>query len=238
MSVPILLENIALTATISLPTALEGAINRPRPTEVYDARLDWWSRKLLEAADISLSVSGRENLLANEAFVVMSNHQSHYDIPVLFQALGRRIRMVAKTELFKIPVFASAMRAAGFVEVDRKNRDRAVAALKGAKGAIDAGTDIWIAPEGTRSETGRVGPFKKGGFHMAEDAEARILPVTIEGTRRVLQAHDWRVKKSHHVSVVIGKPIDAPAYGPERRAELMDAVRAAIVAPLPEALRG
>ncbi len=236
MSIPILLENIALTATIALPTAFEGALGRPRAASVYDARIDWWSKRLLRSADITLSVSGRENLASDEAFVVMSNHQSHYDIPVLFQALERRIRMVAKTELYKIPIFGKAMRAAGFVEVDRQNRDRAVAALRGAKAFLDAGTDIWIAPEGTRSESGRVGPFKKGGFHLALDAGARILPVSIDGTRHVLRVNDWRVDKSHHVQVVIGKPIDSTSYGRERRDELMAAVRAAILEPLPDEL--
>src|SRR5688572_7441235 len=153
--------------------------------ERYDRRLEEWARRLVKAARIDLVVEGREHLATDEAFVMMSNHQSHFDIVVLFHVLKRRVRMVAKKELYRVPIFAGAMRVAGFIEIDRSDRHQAVAALSGAKDAIAAGTSIWIAPEGTRSETGRLGPFKKGGFHLALTAEARILPITIDGTRKV-----------------------------------------------------
>src|ERR1700749_2978002 len=95
-------------------------------TEICNERLDSWSKDLVRQAGIRIEVSGRENLVPSEAFVVMSNHQSHYDIPVLFQALGVPLRMVAKKELFRIPFMSQAMRAAGFIELDRKNRTNAI----------------------------------------------------------------------------------------------------------------
>lgn len=227
---------IAETAWISVPTVFDGALGRLTP-ELCDRRLDSWSRRLLEHAEIVVTTYGLEHAPEGETFVIMSNHQSLYDIPVLFQALKRRIRMVAKTELFRIPVWSTAMRASGFVEVDRQNRERAVASLNRAKQALAEGTSIWIAPEGTRSDTGKLGAFKKGGFHLALDTGARILPVTVIGTRDVLVARGGTVNPGANVTVTLSAPIDAKAYGEERKAELIEAVRQAIAAHLPEELR-
>src|SRR5687768_11848711 len=105
------------TARISLPTIFEATAGTIQ-AETCDARLEEWSRKLLKDAGIDLVVLGNDPP-ESESFVIMSNHQSLYDIPVLFQTLHRRIRMVTKTELFRIPIWGRAMRAAGFVEVDR-----------------------------------------------------------------------------------------------------------------------
>ncbi len=220
---------IVETAWISVPTVIDSALGRCT-SEGCDRRLDSWSRRLLEQARVNIDVEGLDNAPEGETFVVMSNHQSLYDIPVIFQVLRRRVRMVAKTELFKVPVWAGAMRAAGFVEVDRKNRERAIVSLRRAKEALKGGTSIWIAPEGTRSESGKLAPFKQGGFHLAFETGARILPVSIDGSREVLLARGWTVHDDQRVKVTISPPIDASEYGPKRRQELTDAVRRAIAA--------
>jgi 1-acyl-sn-glycerol-3-phosphate acyltransferase len=220
------------TLRICAPTVVQAAVGT-LTSEMCDARLDDWSKRIIGRAHIELSVEGLENAPPGEAFVVMSNHQSLYDIPVLFQALKRRVRMVAKRELFRIPLFAHAMRIAGFVEVDRANRERAIASLRAAEAALHGGTSIWIAPEGTRSETGRLGAFKKGGFHMALATGTRILPISIIGTRDTLLARGWRVRDGARAHVIIGQPIDPKAFGNERRDELMDAVHRAIAIHLP-----
>ncbi len=224
---------IAETAWISAPTVIESALGRVR-ADVCDTRLDSWSRRLLQQARIEIEVHGLDLAPADETFVVMSNHQSLYDIPVVFQALDRRVRMVAKTELFKVPVWAPAMRAAGFVEVDRKNRERAIESLARAKDALAHGTSIWIAPEGTRSRSGALGPFKQGGFHLALDAGCRILPITIVGTREVLRAKGFKVRPGALVDVWVNEPVDPSEYGHERRAELCEEVRRRITARLPD----
>ncbi|HTA90353.1 MAG TPA: 1-acylglycerol-3-phosphate O-acyltransferase, partial [Polyangiaceae bacterium] len=185
MSVGHLLHAASVTLRISVPTIIQALRGTLTP-ELCDARLDWWSKQLLTKAAISLQITGAERARTGAAFVVMSNHQSHYDIPVLYQSLPLRLRMVAKSELFRIPIWAQAMRAAGFVELDRGARERAIQSLERAKQALAQHTSIWIAPEGTRSRDGALGPFKLGGFHLAAGAGARILPVTISGTRRVL----------------------------------------------------
>jgi 1-acyl-sn-glycerol-3-phosphate acyltransferase len=235
MSFPRLARAIIETLQISVPTVLESARGSLTP-ERCDRRLDWWSRRLLEQADVRLAVTGLDRVPADEAFVVMSNHQSLYDIPVIFQALKRRVRMVAKKELFHIPVWAQAMRSAGFVEIDRTRSDRAIESLKAAEEILRQGTSIWIAPEGTRSRNGQLGRFKKGGFHLALATQTRILPVSIDGTREVLTARGWSVKRGATVRVAASDPVDPSRYGPENLDELVQVVRASVAAHLPSLL--
>lgn len=195
------------TLRICIPTVIQSAFGT-LTTPTCDARLDSWSRAIVRFAEITIDVKGLEHASSEESFVVMSNHQSHYDIPVLFQALRpRRLRMVAKSELFRLPIWTGAMRAAGFVEVNRNNRISAMRSLDRARDAIVGGTSIWIAPEGTRSPDGQLGTFKKGGFHLAAGAGARILPVSIDGTRRILPAKGSRVHNGEHVRVVVHEPV-------------------------------
>jgi 1-acyl-sn-glycerol-3-phosphate acyltransferase len=166
----------------------------------------------------------------------MSNHQSLYDIPVLFQCGLGSLRMVTKAELFKVPVWGRAMEAAGFIRIDRHDRDQAVGALRAKGGSLlAAGTRVWIAPEGTRSRTGALGPFKSGGFRMALEQGVRILPVAITGTRDVLPAQGFVVHTGKQVNVTVLPPIDPAPYGVDRRKDLMDDVRRAIAGALGQA---
>jgi 1-acyl-sn-glycerol-3-phosphate acyltransferase len=227
MSVGHLLRAAGVTLRISIPTLFDALLGR-LTAEVCDARLDWWSKRLLGQARVSLQTVGVEHARGAKAFVVMSNHQSLYDIPALFQALPLRLRMVAKTELFRIPIWAQAMRVAGFVELDRSARERAIESLERAKAALAQGTSIWIAPEGTRSREGSLAPFKLGGFHLAAGAGAPILPVTVAGTRMILPAKGARVALGAIVRVTVHPAIDPAEYGNEVNDSLVHAVRTSI----------
>ncbi len=231
MSLGHLLHAAAVTLRISVPTIFDALRGKLTP-QASDARLDWWSKSLLSNAEVSLHSSGLEHVPANEALVVMSNHQSLYDIPVLYQTLPMRLRMVAKAELFRIPIWARAMREAGFIELDRSARDRAIASLERGRAALAQGTSIWIAPEGTRSHDGTLGVFKLGGFHLAVGAGARILPVTVTGTNRILPAKGARVASGANVSVVVHAPVDPANFGGEVAEPLVQAVRRVIASGL------
>lgn len=232
MSFRHLLHAAWVTLRISVPTIAEATLGRLTP-EACDARLDWWSKRLLADAEVVLSVGGTPFRPGGEAFVVMSNHQSLYDIPALYQSLPLRLRMVAKAELFRIPVWARAMRASGFIELDRSARERAIQSLDRAKAALGSGTSIWIAPEGTRSRDGSLGAFKHGGFHLAVGSGARILPVTVTGTNCILPAKGARVKPGASVRVHVHEPLDPAAFGSEVGDELVQAVRRSIASALP-----
>jgi 1-acyl-sn-glycerol-3-phosphate acyltransferase len=226
------LKNIYETLVISFPTVVD-AFARRVTMEECDRRLAWWAAEIAKNSAYELEVVGREHLGTHgEAFLVMSNHQSLYDVPVLFHVLGANLRMITKTELFRIPVFGPAMKHAGFISIDRSNRTRALQSLEIAKQKIAGGLNVWIAPEGTRSKSGALLPFKKGGFALALDANLRVLPVTLKGTRDILPAKGTRSRAHAHVKVTIHRPLDAKDYaarGPKAgREALMSDVRAAL----------
>lgn len=166
----------------------------------------------MDHAGIQVNVRGRENIDPSRTYLVMSNHQSHFDIPVLFFAFGPNLRMITKKELFKIPVFGPALKGAGFISIDRGDRAKALTALESAKGFLSSGTHIWIAPEGTRSLTGDLLPFKKGGFVLALDTGLPILPVSIRGTRNVLPKGRMRTTRGVSVDVTFHPSIDVTPF--------------------------
>jgi 1-acyl-sn-glycerol-3-phosphate acyltransferase len=222
---------------ISVPTIIDG-YRGTGSKEIYDARLIGWSERILRCADVRLNVEGYPLPSDSETFVVMSNHQSYYDIPVMYQTLRRGLRMVAKTELFRVPIWSRAMRESGMIELNRTNRRAAVESLRRAGEQIRNGTNVWIAPEGTRSRSGVLGPFKTGGFHMALEARVRILPVTIDGSGAVMSANTWLMTPGRTVRVAVHEPVDPAAFGRRRREELIRVVRAAIASALPAEMRG
>jgi len=226
-------KTLVHTARITVSTVIDAVLGRI-DAATLDKRLASWAQAMMDEARITIVVRGREHLGdGSETFILMSNHQSHFDIPVLYRAIPRRIRMVAKAELFRIPLFGRAMKAAGFVKVNREDRRQAVQSLRDSASMLEHGTLLWIAPEGTRSVTGELGSFKSGGFHVALETGHRILPIAIHGTRRVLQSGTIDLHRDRHVSVTILPPIDPHAFGPSRRKELVEAVRSAIAAALP-----
>ncbi len=227
-SLRLTMRSVYETLAISAPTVLDAALGKTSKA-ACDDRLARWSANIVAAIRMQLTVKGRENVGSGETFVVMSNHQSHYDVPVLFHVLGPNLRMVAKQELFRIPVFGKAMQEAGFISVDRKNRESAIRSLELAKPMLRGGTHLWIAPEGTRSLDGRLGTFKKGGFVLARELELRILPVTISGTRNALPSHGALTSPGESVTVTFHPPIASDID----RAELMQTVRDTISSALP-----
>ncbi|CAN5680247.1 lysophospholipid acyltransferase family protein [soil metagenome] len=231
-SLALSIRNVIETFAISFPTVVDASRDRIDMDEC-NRRLDSWSSRVVHNLDIDLDVSGRENQDPTRIYVIMSNHQSHYDIPVLYHVLGGNIRMVAKKELFRVPVFGRAMEAAGFISVDRSNRTRAVASLNKAKEVLARGLSVFIAPEGTRSKTGELLPFKKGGFNLAIDMGLPILPVSIDGTRHALPPSAARSTSGVKVRVRILPAIDTAIYaarGRDGRDALLADVRSQIAA--------
>ncbi len=233
------LRNVYETLHVSAPTvvdAFRGTVSR----EVCDDRLESWASRIVANSEMMISVHGRENIPergpGGSTYLVMSNHQSHYDVAVVFYVLGSNIRMIAKRELFDVPVFGGAMKAAGFISIDRKNTERAIASLEDAKKKLAGGVPIWIAPEGTRSPTGELLPFKKGGFVLSLATGAPILPMSIRGTRDVLRAKGVLSRPGVEVSVTIHPPCDPARFAhlPRKAARdaLSDEVRRAIASGL------
>lgn len=234
---------VSETLRISVPTVWQGAWGR-LDVEVCNRRLETWAARLVERVGIELTVRGEEHVSGSRAFLVMSNHQSHFDIPVLYRALPLPMRMVVKKELFRIPVWSSAMRAAGFIEVDRKHGRQAYEKLAQAgQHLLESGMSLWISPEGTRSVDGRLLPFKRGGFRLALAAGLPILPVTIAGTRQVHQKGTRSIRCGRAVEVIVHAPIETKSLAGSARSgadgenpavldELLERTRLAIAGPL------
>jgi 1-acyl-sn-glycerol-3-phosphate acyltransferase len=222
MGIGLSLMTVFELARVTVPTLGEAVIGRVSRDKV-DARLADFARRVVDRARIRISVTGADRVPPDRAFVYMSNHQSHLDIPVIYaSAPTPTLRMVAKSELFKVPVWGRAMRAASMIEVNRGDRSQAVEALRRAEALIADGVSVWIAPEGTRSHTGEIGPFKKGGFHLALATATPIVPIALRGTLAILPPRTTRMRYDVPVEVTFGAPI--PVEG-RTVAELMDEVR-------------
>ena len=194
-------------ARITAPTLVDAARGSMQRAAI-DERARWFGRRVVEILDIRLTASGAEQV-PPRAVVYMSNHQSHLDIPILYATLpSPAIRMLAKTELFRIPLWGRGLRAAEFIEVDRSNHARAVQSIEQAARLVRDGVSIYLAPEGTRSADGRIGKLKKGGFHLALGTGAPIVPVAIRGTIDILPRGGRVMRSGQRVSVQIGPPIE------------------------------
>ncbi len=146
------------------------------------------------------------NFEKNQAYIIISNHQNYFDIPILTYAFKGELRFLAKKEMRKIPLWGPAMAHSEFVFIDRKNRSEALKSLERAKEILTSGIKLLIYPEGTRSRTGKLQTFKKGAFHMAKDIDAKIIPVAVVG----LKYGEVPYKKD--ILVNIGKTIDSKDF--------------------------
>jgi 1-acyl-sn-glycerol-3-phosphate acyltransferase len=160
----------------------------------------------------------------NRRYVIMSNHSSLYDIPLTFMALPGSIRMLTKKELFEVPIWGRGMAAGEFISIDRNNRRQAFRDLQEARKKMESGIILWVAPEGTRSRTGKLGPFKKGGFMLALQTGATIVPVGIRGANEVLPAKTTDLHVGCHAEFHVGRPIDTSRYSKKQINELMEEV--------------
>jgi 1-acyl-sn-glycerol-3-phosphate acyltransferase len=187
----------------------------------------------LGTAGIRYRVVGAGNVPPGKAVVFCSNHQSNVDPPVLFRALHPRLHVLYKAELRKLPVLGRALEAGGFVPVQRDDRDAAFASIDRAVDSIRSGNSFLIFPEGTRSRTEALLPFKKGGFVMALKAQAPIVPVAIMGGRDAMRKGSAIVHPVD-VTVRIGPPIETRGRDVEHRDEVIAEVRQRIEALLAE----
>jgi 1-acyl-sn-glycerol-3-phosphate acyltransferase len=188
-----------------------------------------WARSILAVSGIRVRLVGREKVDPEGVYVFMANHQSNFDIPVVLAHLPFQFRWIAKAELFRIPIFGRAMRGAGYISIDRKDRAAAFQSLGRAAERMALGKSIMIFPEGTRTRDGRLQAFKKGGFVLAIEAGMPIVPLSIDGTFSIMSKNGLRIRPQD-VEMRFGEPISGSAYAVETKEELMQRVRQAILA--------
>jgi len=156
--------------------------------------------------------------------VYCSNHESNVDPPVLFQAVHPRLHILYKAELEAIPILERAFRYGGFIPIDRRNKEAAMRSIERGAASIRAGNSFLIFPEGTRSRTADLLPFKKGGFIMAIQAQAPVVPIAVQGGRDAMRKGSWIIRPVI-VSIRIGAPIESAGMTLDRRDELIAATR-------------
>jgi 1-acyl-sn-glycerol-3-phosphate acyltransferase len=187
----------------------------------------------LALAGIRVRVAGLEHVPLDRAAVYAANHQSNVDPPVIFDVVHPRLHILYKAEFDAVPILARAFRYGGFIPVDRRNKEAALRSIDAGAASIRAGNSFLIFPEGTRSKTADLLPFKKGGFIMAITAQAPIVPVAVQGGRDSMRRGSW-ILRPVTVSVRIGEPIESAGLTLDRRDELIAATRQRIAALLAE----
>lgn len=229
-----IIQLLLITLDISIRTIVQywrGPIKMTRAWS--DNTIQKWSLRLLNAAKVDLHVHNDHPIQfqPGHSYIVMCNHTSHFDIPISLVALsGWSVRMLAKKELYQIPLFGKAMLSADFPMIDRKNRRQSIKDLAHARELMKDGIFVWVAPEGTRSKTGELGEFKRGAFLMAIDAKATIIPMGIRGAQKILPAQSLGLSLGERIDVFIGEPIDASEYTSKEKDVLLERVRESIAA--------
>ena len=186
-------------------------------------------RLALFTTGITFRVSGREHIPLDRAAVYCSNHQSNVDPPILFEALHPRMHILYKHEIDRIPILARAFRLGGFIPVDRRNREASLRSIENGASSIRSGNSFLIFPEGTRSRSDDLLPFKKGGIHMAILAQAPIVPVAIRGGRAAMQKGSWLIRPVV-VDIAVGEPVETTGMAAGDRDALIAVVRGRIEA--------
>lgn len=191
----------------------------------------WLGITGVRLAGVTIDIRGLDRLDRSRNYIFMSNHVSNLDPPILVASIPGRCSVLVKKEVFRVPIFGTAMRMADLVPVDRSNREAAIDSVRAAAEVMRHGVNMVIYPEGTRSGDGRLLPFKKGPFHLAMEVGVHVVPVTILGTAELWPKGTWAMRAGT-ATLIFHPPVDPKQFAD--RDELMAAVRQTIASALPE----
>ena len=194
----------------------------------------WGAWTGVRLAGIQVRTVGLDKIDPARTYIFMSNHASNVDPPILMPLIPRRMSIMVKKELFRVPILARTMRFGSLVPVDRGNRESGIAAVRAAAEVIRQGLNMTIYVEGHRSFDGKLLPFKKGPFYLAEGCDVPVVPVTIVGSHYVMPKKRFAIKPGT-VTVIFHDPIEPKDFG--SRECLMMQVRRAIDSGLPNEFR-
>jgi 1-acyl-sn-glycerol-3-phosphate acyltransferase len=222
---------VAATIAGSVGALVLGPFDRSGDLVLWLARL--WSRVILGVPGVKVEITMRARLDPGRPYVFMPNHASMVDIWAVFIAIPASFRFIAKKQLSRIPLFGWAMSAGRFIFIDRQNALSARRTMDEAARRIRSGQSVVIFPEGTRTRDGRLGLFKKGGFHLALDSGAAIVPVAIRGSRAVMPRGSALIR-SGKVSLEVDEPIPTAGLDDADREALIAKVRGRVAVMLGE----
>lgn len=199
----------------------------------YSKFSDWvirtWAKVILWVSGVKMIVDGLENIDPHKPYIFAANHIGAFDILTTVIAIPQTARFIAKAELFKIPLLAQGMRMTGMLEIDRKNSEKARKTLDKAIATIKDGCSVIIFPEGTRSRTNEIQPFKKGGFILAINGKISIIPTVINGTQYIFPKGS-KILRSGTAKIKFLKEINADNFSYDNRNALVDYTRTQMIA--------
>jgi len=188
----------------------------------------FWSRSFFYLLFLPVSVSGLENIKCDTSYVFVANHQSMSDVFLIYGWLPVIFKWLMKAELRKVPFVGTACKAAGHIFVKRGNTAAALQSLNEAEKVLHDGVCTVIFPEGTRSENGQVGRFKRGALQIALDLKLPIVPISLTGCYEVMNRHEFHANY-HPVHMHVGQPIDISTLADEDVATAIEQIREAVI---------
>jgi len=225
-----------LTLLVSLAALIWLGLLRQSATSAQ-AIVRWWGRVLCRLGGITVRIEGLKHLPPGQPVIFAANHLSQCDIIVLQGFLAADFRWLAKKELFKVPIWGTAMRMADYIPIDRSHGRQAMKSLDEAARRIAEGTSVVIFPEGTRSRDGRLQPFKAGGMVLAIKAGVLLVPVAIHGTHEILPKGSLLMQPGH-VRIRLGQPIETRNYRAKDKQDLALRLQEAVAALLKDSTAG
>ncbi|MFQ5645844.1 MAG: lysophospholipid acyltransferase family protein [bacterium] len=207
-------SGLLLTVIFSIAVVITGLFDKSGRTSHFISRL--WGKTMIILTGVKVKLEGKENL-PQEPCILVSNHQGAFDINILLANLPIFFSWIAKKELFKIPCFGQAMKAAHYIDINREDSRQAMKSLKKAALRIKEGCSLIVFPEGTRSKDGKLGEFKRGNLLLASMTKAPIVPVSINGSYSLMRKGSWKIYPGT-VTMKIHPPINYRALSrPEQK---------------------
>jgi 1-acyl-sn-glycerol-3-phosphate acyltransferase len=215
------------TVILGIPVMVAGLLSRTGNLAFSISKL--WAYTMLAVSFVRTEIKNKNKILKGTSYIIISNHQSHYDIITLVTTLGIQYRWIIKKEILKLPIFGYALYASRNIFIDRSNTSSAIESINKGFDRLPKGVSVMVFAEGTRSPDGQIHEFKKGGFVTAIRRQIPILPVTINGSRRVMRKGSFTLKPGK-IQIVIGDPIDTSSYTTDTVQDLINKTRQTIIA--------
>lgn len=228
--VPLLLTATVITAVV---TIVGCSIGNSRIWSYWPGKL--WSMFAIRLLLLPVKVEGRENIAEGQSYVFCANHQGAFDIFLIYGFLGRNFKWMMKQSLRNMPLVGLACEKAGFIFVDNKNVGRMKHMYEAARATLQGGVSVVVFPEGRRTETGKIGVYKRGAFMLADELQLPVIPLTINGSYEVMRRqNDWHWVRWHRLRLTIHKPISPTGQGADNIQYLMEQSKAATMTALDE----
>ena len=214
------------TVILGIPVMVAGMLSRTGNLAFSISKI--WAYTMIAASFVRTEIKNKNKILKGTPYIIISNHQSHYDIITLVTTLGIQFRWIIKKEILKLPIFGYALYASRNIFIDRSNTTSAIESINKGFDRLPNGVSVMVFAEGTRSPDGQIHEFKKGGFITAVRLKIPILPVTINGSRRVMRKGSFTLKPGK-IQILIGDPIDTSSYTTDTVQDLINKTRQTII---------